>query len=249
MRCLIVFVMIIFPVLPANAENIIFVSPNTQTNLIELYTSEGCSSCPPADRWLSNLKKSTGLWNEFVPLAFHVDYWDYIGWKDRFASPAYGVRQRQYAERRGVSSVYTPAMVLNGREWRGWYRYKQPRNSSGQNVGQLRLALNQRIVDSQFRFANPAINTSGRELSLHIALLGFDLVTEVKAGENENRSLQHDFVVLAYKVAAFQRQQNLYQIKTELPLTHVNSKIRAITAWVSPRKHPKPIQAVGGWLP
>jgi len=64
-----------------------FSSGTNHVSLVELYTSEGCSSCPPADRWFSELKRDDGLWREFVPLAFHVDYWDYIGWQDRFASP------------------------------------------------------------------------------------------------------------------------------------------------------------------
>ena len=68
-------------------------SPAEQVGLLELYTSEGCSSCPPADRWLSKLKGEPKLWRNIIPLAFHVDYWDYIGWEDRFASPAYTARQ------------------------------------------------------------------------------------------------------------------------------------------------------------
>ena len=239
------FMTMVFPVLSVSAENKVIISQHTQTNLIELYTSEGCSSCPPADRWLSSLKDSTGLWKEFVPLAFHVDYWDYIGWKDRFASPVHGARQRQYAAHRGISSVYTPGVLQNGKEWRDWYRYRQPQKSPGKNVGQLELDLDQQKLQGKFR----PVQELGENLDLHIALLGFDLITEVSAGENENHKLQHDFVVLGYKVERFQRQQNIYQIKTELPLIKVNSDAQAIAAWVSRRNHPNPLQAVGGWLP
>ncbi|MFC1665548.1 DUF1223 domain-containing protein [Pseudomonadota bacterium] len=248
-KCLVVFTALIFPVLSASAESVRFVSPDAQTSLIELYTSEGCSSCPPADRWLSNLRNSEKLWKEFVPLAFHVDYWDYIGWKDRFASPYYGVRQRLYAQHRDISTVYTPGIILNGKEWRDWYRYKQPTNTPGQNVGRLQLDLNREKLKAQFSPIQLSNDAPREKLNLHIAVLGFDIVTEVKAGENEDRRLQHDFVVLAHKVETLKRQQRFYQVETELPQADINSKTLAIAAWVSRHNHPKPLQAVGGWLP
>ena len=84
-----------------------------QTPVVELYTSEGCSSCPPADRWLSTLKGQP-----VVAQAFHVGYWDYIGWVDRFASPAHTTRQRDLAARNGLNNIYTPQLVRDGRDWR-----------------------------------------------------------------------------------------------------------------------------------
>jgi hypothetical protein len=95
-------------------------SSSRQTALLELYTSEGCSSCPPTDRWMSALENEPGLWNEFIPIALHVDYWDYIGWKDRFVSLEYSARQRQYAQEQSLKTVYTPGFVYNGNEWRNW---------------------------------------------------------------------------------------------------------------------------------
>src|SRR5213592_2728274 len=78
-------------VVTVNAQNtpLTFQSSGKQTALIELYTSEGCSSCPPAETWLSRLKESPGLWKDFVPLAFHVDYWDYLGWGDPWANKSF----------------------------------------------------------------------------------------------------------------------------------------------------------------
>ena len=87
----------------------------TITPVIELYTSEGCSSCPPADKWASSLKDK-GV----VVQAFHVGYWDYIGWVDRFAAPAYTNRQREVAARNNLRSIYTPQVVFNGRDWPNW---------------------------------------------------------------------------------------------------------------------------------
>src|SRR5437870_9403607 len=114
-----------------SAESIRFQSETRQTSLLELYASEGCSSCPPAEAWLSALKEHPRLWKDFVPVAFHVDYWDYLGWKDPFSSKAWSERQSDYAEHWHSDSVYTPGFVLNGNEWRGWLtRDELPRPSS-----------------------------------------------------------------------------------------------------------------------
>src|SRR5438270_8352522 len=85
-------------------------SPDHSVALLELYTSEGCDSCPPADRWLSRFDQ-TSVADRVVPLALHVDYWDRLGWKDRFASPAYTERQREQTRRQGSSFVYTPQVM------------------------------------------------------------------------------------------------------------------------------------------
>ena len=84
--------------------------------MVELYTSEGCSSCPPADRWLSGLKGKPAV----VALSFHVDYWDRLGWKDRFSSAAYSQRQSQLQRTSGARYVYTPQVVVAGRDQPRW---------------------------------------------------------------------------------------------------------------------------------
>lgn len=78
--------------------------------VVELFTSQGCSSCPPADQLMHELAKR----DDVIALALHVDYWDYIGWKDEFADPAYAERQRGYAVEAGRRSIYTPQMIING---------------------------------------------------------------------------------------------------------------------------------------
>jgi len=93
-----------------------FESVSPGPRVIELYTSEGCSSCPPADRWLAALASQPQLWARYVPLAFHVDYWDALGWPDRFASRRHTARQRAYARNGRLSQVYTPAFVVGGNE-------------------------------------------------------------------------------------------------------------------------------------
>jgi len=96
--------------------------------LIELYTSEGCNSCPPADRWLSSLQARGFNADRMVPLAFHVDYWDYLGWRDRFAQAGFSVRQRAQAGRGGARSVYTPQLLLNGADLRQSFGTRDCRN-------------------------------------------------------------------------------------------------------------------------
>src|SRR5213592_2697372 len=117
-----------------------FESGKTQTSLIELFTSEGCSSCPPAEKWMSALKTNPDLWKKVVPIAFHVDYWDHLGWRDRFSKPQFTERQRRYAAAWGGDSIYTPGFVLNGREWRGCIGGPAWPTAS-EKVGALRVTL------------------------------------------------------------------------------------------------------------
>ena len=108
------------PITMSVAAETRFESGPQQTALVELYTSEGCSSCPPAEAWMSRLQGDPGLWKKFVPIAFHVDYWDRLGWRDRFSSRQWTERQSRYAALWQSESVYTPAVVLSGKELRNW---------------------------------------------------------------------------------------------------------------------------------
>src|SRR5881394_2646922 len=87
--------------------------------LVELYTSEGCNSCPPADRWLSGLGKKYPA-ELVVPLALHVDYWDYIGWKDPYAKREFSQRQRRLSQLQRAALVYTPQVLVQGADFRTW---------------------------------------------------------------------------------------------------------------------------------
>ena len=218
-------------------------SPSAKTSLIELYTSEGCSSCPPADLWLSQRVRDPRLWHEWVPVAFHVDYWDYIGWADRFAAPAFAERQRAHAAANAMASVYTPGFFVDGREWRGWFTRPQlpPRPSVEAGVLALRLA------DSSLRAEFEPSTAPQRALELHHAVLGFGLETRVTAGENAHRTLRHDFVVLQYGRTPLERRDDRYRALARLaPLAAAPR--RALAAWVTPRGEPRPLQAAGGWL-
>lgn len=212
-----------------------------KTRLLELYTSEGCSSCPPAEAWLSRLKDDAGLWRDFVPVAFHVDYWDRLGWRDPFASKAWTARQYQYSAKWNSSSVYTPGFVLDGREW---HNNGAPAAGS-ESPGTLKVSLSggDKVTGS----FQPA-NGDSQALELHVARLGFGLNINVKAGENSGRKLLHDFVVLSLvdgKMAGGKAELSSPEGSTP---KDANSRT-ALVAWVTAPGQIEPIQVVGGWIP
>jgi hypothetical protein len=223
---------------PLQAAPLLLDSGARQVTLLELYTSQGCSSCPPAERWLNKLVDDDDLWAEIVPLAFHVDYWDYIGWQDPYAAAAYGERQRDYARAGRSSTVYTPGFFANGREWRGWTFGLGPRRSDRQ-PGKLVAAIDAGRIRAGFPAADGP-------LELHVALLGFGIETAVERGENRGRKLPQEFVVLAHTAHA----SDTGQWQVELPRDGAGQAQRyGIALWVSTPDNPAPLQATGGWLP
>ena len=186
-----------------------------KTQVIELYTSEGCSSCPPADQWLTALKaKTEGLTDAALggnpPLlqAFHVGYWDYIGWADRFATPAHTSRQRQIAAWNRQSSIYTPQLVHNGRDWRDWYNKPAAGalQVAAKEAASLSISL-KRVGPDQFEamvtpLVTPVVGTTD-----NVAWSAYWTLTEdghssrVKSGENAGEFLKHDAVVRQYTPA------------------------------------------------
>jgi len=222
------------------AESIELNSGKQQTTLLELFTSEGCSSCPPAEHWVNGFTDDPRLWNEVIPVAFHVDYWDYIGWKDRFASPENSQRQRRYRQERGISQVYTPGFVSNGKEWKRWFGIKQL-DRSEKMPGELRVSILDGVVKAQY------LGSEANEipLKLNIAILGFGIETEIRAGENAGKVLKHDFVMIG------KDSQNSYTGQWTLPLPiaqkHEMSR-QGIAVWVSSTNRQEPLQAVGGYL-
>jgi len=164
-------------------------SPATMVPLVELYTSEGCSSCPPADRWLSRLKENPAV----VALAFHVDYWDKLGWKDRFASPAYSRRQAQQQAFNGARFSYTPQVVLNGRDHPHWNATAIPASSSARSPATVTLTLS-RSSDEIIATIHPDTGAPTR-LAAYWAVTEDGHFTVVQSGENRGENLRHDSVV------------------------------------------------------
>ena len=232
--------MSVFFMTPAVATGILqFTSSPTQTQMLELYTSEGCSSCPPAEAYLNGYTENPELWARYIPLAFHVDYWDAIGWKDRYADPAFTARQRNYAALNTTTSVYTPAFVANGRFWRpGILRRSLP--DSDKQVGILKVTIENGQISADL---DPLIPLSA-PLHLNVALLGMDLSTQINAGENAGRRAEHQFVVLGLAQATSESTK----WKLRLPKAKLTASRYALAAWISQGDDPTPLQATGGYL-
>jgi hypothetical protein len=152
--------------------------------VVELYTSEGCNSCPPADRWLSSLKEKPGV----LAAAFHVDYWDRLGWKDRFADARHTQRQAQQQAAAGARYSYTPQVVVNGRDWRRWPELPAPSSNTT-----VRMSM-QRLGEQVELQVLPLHDTQAR-WALWWAVLEDGHVSDVKSGENHGVTLRHDHVV------------------------------------------------------
>ena len=213
--------------------------------LLELFTSEGCSSCPPADRWLSRLVDDTRLWKTIVPVAFHVDYWDYIGWEDHFARKKFGDRQHQYRRRGHIRSIYTPGFVVAGQEWREWFKSPVLRLPPAPSPGSLTVKGEDGKVFVRF---SPTPSAQTEKPMVHVARLGFALSTEVKTGENHGRQLRHDFVVIGHAQRPMGFDGATLTAELQLPEVDVKAPREALAVWISHRDDPLPIQAVGGWL-
>ena len=233
------------------AENFIQLkSGDLKTNLVELYSSEGCSSCPPAEEWLRSLRSEKGLWKNFVPLEFHVTYWDDLGWKDPFARPEYTQRQKGYAASWKAGSLYTPEVVLNGLEWRGWRSDDESLEKLGPSAGILEIKETAKgIFTAKF---SPGKTFRGQPLTLNGALLARDVSSQVSNGENSGRQLKHDFLVNVYKKSLLQKSKNQEnQLEGSLKFSGDELKgppiSQAVAFWVSGQDL-TPVQAVGGDL-
>jgi len=231
MRLMLLLALLAAPLAAAPSH---FTSGEGRTHLLELYTSEGCSSCPPAEAWLGGLRAAPGLWRDFVPVAFHVVYWDHLGWRDRFASKEYTARQYAYSAAWGSATVYTPGWVLDGGEW----RQSAPPPASTDKAGRLAVEY---ADDGTCRVKFAAAG----DYEVHVALLGGGITSGVKVGENEGRTLHHEFVALALATAPL--RDGAAELK--LPRADDQGVTRhALAVWITRRGDPKPVQATGGWV-
>ena len=175
-------------------------SSAARVSVLELYTSEGCNSCPPADRWVSALPARGFTADRLIPLAFHVDYWDQLGWPDRLAKAQFSDRQRMQAQRNRASVVYTPQLLLNGAD----YRQSSADSRFGDRVDELNrrpaaadLSLRQRPAASavEVELDMRLTQTARGVAQTYIAITENRLQSAITAGENQGKLLQHDFVV------------------------------------------------------
>lgn len=225
------------------ADDLVFESSPKKVQLLELFTSEGCSSCLPAEAALARLVSDQRLWHEFVPVAFHVDYWDRLGWKDPFASAEWTRRQRLYAANWNAESVYTPAFVLNGREWQN---ASVPVINNAGAPGLLKATVRRdHAVVINFEPANG----TARDFDVYLACLGFGININVRAGENNGRSLRHDFVVLSLDHQKLVSSSQEFHLPSPALETASRPNRTALAAWITRADNITPLQATGGWLP
>lgn len=171
--------------LPAHAQTCTATSGTQITPVVELYTSEGCSSCPPADRWLSALKAEPSV----VALAFHVDYWDSLGWTDRYAAPAYTQHQARQQSVNGSRYSYTPQVVINGIDRKDWPGLGSRLPATAPAGVQIMLTRQGEQVTAIVQSKDSA------RLAAYWAVTESGLSSAVKAGENAGATLKHDHVV------------------------------------------------------
>ncbi len=191
------------PALAADCSVLHVQSPPHTVAVIELYTSEGCNSCPPADRWLSRMPLDTARW---VPLALHVDYWDGLGWKDTFGRAAFTERQRALGDAAHAPTIYTPEVFVSGRELRRWANPAEFSRAVGARNAQPAMAdivldgtvahASRAALQTRARFTlRPSTATDTPPAVAWIALTQNNLVSHPSGGENGGVELHHDHVV------------------------------------------------------
>jgi hypothetical protein len=208
------------------------------TPVVELYTSEGCNSCPPADRWLSKLKTDPSV----VALAFHVDYWDRLGWKDRFGSAAFTGRQAEQQASNGAKFSYTPQVVVDGQDRKDWPGIAAPLGKRAPAPVDVLLRRDgDRVIATVA--ASPR---SPKRLAAYWAVTEQGHVTAVKAGENRGVTLQHDYVVREYQtVPAWAASATMPQtVAFQLPARNDAIHPRELNLVVVDAETGRPVQAV-----
>ncbi|WP_070966361.1 DUF1223 domain-containing protein [Vibrio sonorensis] len=202
--------------------------------VIELFTSQGCSSCPPADKYLSKLTHDPKLWVDTIPIAYHVDYWNYLGWKDPFSQPQFSQLQRLYRAYDIVGSVYTPSFVVDGKEWRGffnWLNRTLPKNDQLAS-DQLTLTRNETTFTLSFE--------SNELLDATIVFISHPHSQKIPAGENKGKTLTYNFVALDRQQS--RSKEGKWVFKWEGQLTDV----AFVAAWISKPGSFEKLQTVGG---
>ena len=212
-------------------------SAATITPVVELYTSEGCNSCPPADRWLSRAKSDPSV----IALAFHVDYWDRLDWKDRFANAAFTQRQTQQLRPSGARFSYTPQVLIDGADRPDWPSAAVAPTTRGPAMVDAHLQRDGNRVSAAI---TPRAGAPSR-LAAYWAVTEQDHVSDVKAGENQGVTLHHDFVVRDYlPVAAWTSTAAITTLNFDLAGAQDPAHPRAVNLVIVNADTGRPVQAV-----
>jgi hypothetical protein len=237
--------LLLFIAMPGWAQCTAESGPGTAA-LVELYTSEGCSSCPPAERWLSTLSGRPP--GSVVPLALHVDYWDYIGWKDPYAKREFSLRQRKLTQLQRMAFVYTPQVILQGRDFRGWggraFDEALARINAQPAKAHLRLEVLGAAPGGLEVQASGALVHASADAALYLAAYRSKLESRVAAGENRGRLLAHDYVVLEWQGPLAFTGTRLSERRTLPFLPGADTRHSGVAAFVQDRRTGEVLQAL-----
>ena len=214
-------------------------SGDNKVHLLELYTSESCSSCPPAEKFVSQFKDSNKLWKKVIPLSFHVAYWNHLHWKDKFSKKEFSQRQRIGA-RKIKSSVYTPQLLLDGVD--------VPNNrilsliEKEIPVGNLNVSLSKDLSEAKINFSSKE-KISSRDYFCHAAVLLSGSKVKITSGENSGKTLKEDFIVLdEFKMKA---KKTANSLTCKLAIDVEKAKHQSLVFWIVDSESNQVIQAVG----
>lgn len=231
----------------ANANHSCKVESGTGTTaLIELYTSEGCSSCPPAEKYLNQLDTHKTIDGDYVPVALHVDYWDYIGWKDKLAQPKFAQRQKWLVRLNKKRTSYTPHFFVSGAEFLNWRRsIHNAVKTVNKYTAEADISLSSSpITNNKLQVTVTAKSLNHPSAALYLAITESGLKTKVKRGENRGVTLHHDHVARTWlgPVKLENGQLKLEQ-EFELPAEWDQSKL-SILAFVQDQQSGIVLQAL-----
>jgi len=219
--------------------------------VVELFTSEGCSSCPPADALLAEIVKDAREHGRRIyPLAFHVDYWDRLGWRDPFADAAYSQRQQAYARAMRTEEIYTPQMIVNGSAaFVGSDRArsgKEIERAMGKSAG-VKLTVTVKTGDkASVLVVEYSLSKTPANALLNVAVVERGLHSDVQRGENQGRSLRHDNVVRAFQTMNITTEKGKIELKVP---ASVQAKNASIIAYVQDRSSMGVLVAEGAEMP
>jgi len=214
-------------------------SGKAKISLVELYTSESCSSCPPAEKFISKFRESDLLWKKVVPISFHVAYWNHLSWKDKFSKKKYSARQRAGSKKIG-SNVYTPQILLNGADIKNSNILKKIKED--EVVGNLYVKLNKELTLAKMELNSSEIKEN-RKYTCFAALLKNGELRAITSGENSGKTLKEDFIV----TRDFDTKAKLTKNKASctLNISVKNLPKYSLAFWVADSATNEVIQAVG----
>ncbi len=242
MKYLFVFVILMSSSYPKD-----FLSSEKKVHLIELFSSEGCSSCPQAEKWLNHFKESDLLWTRIIPIELHVTYWDDLNWlgsqwKDPFSQKGFTERQKEYHLIR-KKGVYTPQIVIDGEISRNY----NLETLDNKKVGVLKASFNEKTNQAKLFFSSIAAKPSFCEGSY----IHGGVISNIRGGENKGKRLEHEFISGHIAKAKASKNKSQYTCDLTLKRTFRNKKLKfkkqGVVFWIKDKDH-NVVQSVGGYL-